>query len=145
MDPSAQHAAIIRRLYEEVFNRHQITLLDTMLAPQIKLTAQSWVTQVLPRDGFKQSLLKQREQTPDHQYRILDLVAHGDTVYVRLAAYYQHRLPIGQFQPTGRMLEAREMCFYRFHGGLITEVCTLQDEMALMMQCSPAPTPIGRW
>lgn len=145
MDQAAQNKAIIQRFYEEALNRRNIHLIDSFLAPQVSVQSQSNAAQLLNRDGFKNILTVQWRNTPDHQYRIVDMVARGDEVIVRLVATFQHRIPVGNIPPTGRILEAKEICFYQLQRGLIIRVCTLVDEAGIMQQSLPTPGPIARW
>lgn len=145
MDQTAYNASVIRRLYDEAMNRRNVALVDGLIAPAVTVQAQSAPKATLPREGFKNVLLTQWRNTPDHQYQILDLIAFQDRVAVRLKATYKHTLPAGNIPPTGRMLEAKEMCFYRLENGLIVEVTTLVDEAGIIQQCAPTPGAVGRW
>ena len=78
---------------------------------------------------------------PDLHHEIVDIVAEGDKVAVRLNVTGTHK---GEFQgilPTRKKLSLDEMGFIAIVDGKITEGWVSADKMRLMQQLGALPTP----
>jgi steroid delta-isomerase-like uncharacterized protein len=78
---------------------------------------------------------------PDLHHEIVDIVAEGDKVAVRLNVTGTHK---GEFQdilPTGKKLSLDEMGFITIVDGKITEGWISADTMRVMQQLGASPTP----
>jgi steroid delta-isomerase-like uncharacterized protein len=83
---------------------------------------------------------------PDLRRNIVDMVAEGDKVAVRLNVTGTHK---GEFQgipptPTGKKLSLDEMGFITIINGKITEGWISADTMRLMQQIGAIPPPPSR-
>ena len=77
---------------------------------------------------------------PDLHHEIVDIIAEGDKVAVRLNVTGTHK---GEFQgilPTGKKLSLDEMGFITIDSGKITQGWISADTMRLMQQLGALPT-----
>ncbi len=95
---SEQNRAIVRRLYEEVFNQGNLGTADELLAPD----ARSHAGPSPGPEGLKRHTSMLRAAFPDLHQSIEDVIAEGDKVVVRTTCTGTH---VGEFMgipPTGR-------------------------------------------
>jgi predicted ester cyclase len=145
MDQSQYNAAVVRRLYEEALNGRNIALVDGLVAPHVKIVAQSSGQGSGNRDMLKQAFMAQWRGAPDHRWFVLDLIARADRVAVRLKSIFTGAAAVPNAPPAPRAVEGHEICFFRLANGLIEELWTLTDESLVAQQVGPTPVPIPRW
>jgi steroid delta-isomerase-like uncharacterized protein len=133
--------AIVRRFYEEVFNRRNIDLID-------ELMADSFInydpTPVAARDpaSMKQFIKTLTIAFPDHHHEIEDLIAEGDQVVMRCTFSGTH---LGQFPsfleipPTHRSIRQRQIHILRVRNGKLAEHQVVRDDLGIMQQLGVIP------
>ena len=72
---------------------------------------------------------------------IVDMVAEGDKVAIRLSVNGTHKEEFQGIPPTGKKLSLDEMGFITIIGGKITEGWISADRMRLMQQIGALPSP----
>src|SRR5512142_848422 len=80
-----------RRLYEEVWARHNLDIVDELVAPDIVEHNSLLPGQGPGREGYRQTLERIFSAFPDAQSTIEDLLAEGDKVTVRWSGRGTHR------------------------------------------------------
>lgn len=107
----ATNRELVNRLYEEVFNQHHLAALDTLLA--VDFVDHSPLEGQAPgRDGFRESVAKGQERTPDMHFTIEEMIAERDLVAIRQRMRFTHH---------GATVEFTGMGFFRCHAGQIAE------------------------
>jgi predicted ester cyclase len=79
---SEANKAIVRRYFEEVFNKKVVAVLDDLIAPTF-VGHTSTGTDVQGPEGVKQQVALFSAAFPDMHYTLEDLVAEGDKVVAR--------------------------------------------------------------
>ena len=99
---SAENKAIVRRLFQEVWNKGNLALADQIIAAH-------WVNHdpATPDtgrgpEGYKKLVSAYRGAFPDIQLKIEDLFADGNIVVARYSASGTHRGELKGIAPTGR-------------------------------------------
>ena len=137
-----QNKAIVRRLFDEVYNAKNIALIDDLIAPDF--VDHNPVAGLEPgRAGFKQFIGLVATVFPDNRLTIDDLLAEGDRVAVRWTSYNTHTG--GEFfgiPPSGRTAVFTGTTIYRVVNGKIVELWYNADTMGLLTQLG-APSPLG--
>ncbi len=78
--------AIVRRLFEEVYNRRNLAAMDEFIAPDYVNHNASF--QVRGPEGAKRAAAAQFEAFPDLHTTIEDIIAEGDKVVVRATDHF---------------------------------------------------------
>ena len=104
--PTETNKAVVQRYIEEVINQHNLTIIDTLFAPEIR----EWVR------GFATVA---DESFPDRYEEILDLVAEGDTVMVRWIFHGTHQGLFYGIPPTGKQIAINGFGVYYLKNGQI--------------------------
>ena len=110
-EAEAANKQLVRRLYEDVFNQHDLGALDDVLAPDI-LDHSPLEGQAPGREGFRQSVAKNKQRAPDMRFTIEEIIAEGKLVAVRQRMRLPHE---------GKTLETTGMGFFRCREGKIVE------------------------
>lgn len=71
---------------------------------------------------------------PDMQLPLLDFVAEGDKVLVRLKVQATHTGPFGDLAPTGRRIDIDVLDLFQFRNGRLVEHWALLDNLGMLKQ-----------
>ena len=127
------HQQIIRRYYEELWNRWHLTLLDELIAEGIRFRGSLGVT-VQDRAGFRQYLELVRAAFPDFHNTIDELLEVGDRVVARMTYRGTHRGELLGIPATGKTVTYSGIAIFRLAGGKITEGYVLGDALGVLQQ-----------
>lgn len=139
-------AAFDRRLYEALWNRGDLALVDEFIAPDVAFDGQP-----LGRAGYRAWVTGFRSALPDLTVRIEGQVADAERVVSRLTwrgthtgEFAPHLLPgwSGQaIAPTGRAVTWRSMTMHRIVDGHLVEGWLNADMVRLLGQLGVLTAP----
>jgi predicted ester cyclase len=92
--------------------------------------------------GPKDRILARLKGFPDIVTSIEDMFAAGDKLVIRLVWRGTHSGQYGGVEPTGKTVEVRDTAIWRFSGGKVTEIWTMQDQFAFLKQTGFLPDHI---
>ena len=129
---------VIRKIFEQAWNRQVFDGLEPVLADEIQMhfRGQSSPTNLA---DLKQLVAAWRSAFPDLHFVVEDMIEEGDRVAVRLTLYGPHQGAWKGAAPTGRAMRVSEMMFFRFEGGQLVEMWEDYDEFGLWQQLGAAP------
>lgn len=132
---------IVRRAFEDHFNRKNPAAVDAVYAPTAVMhTPDGTMT---GRDGMNALMQAYASAFPDFVLTIDDMVAEGDRVAVRYSFSGTHRGAIAGIPATGKRVSlGGNLGIYRVAGGQIVEGYGSWDRYALMEQVGALP-PAG--
>jgi predicted SnoaL-like aldol condensation-catalyzing enzyme len=84
--PTVTNKEIVRRFFEEVFNKRNITYLDGLITPNY--TNHNASIQVKGPEGLKRAIEAQFKAFPDLHTTLEDIIAEGDKVVVRCIDHF---------------------------------------------------------
>jgi len=128
-----KNKAIIRSLYE-TFNKHDVDLLDDLIAPDfVDLTMQ-----LRGLDNFKKFETNFIKSFPDYSETVEDIIAEGDKVWVHFKVTGTHT---GEwnffgitFAPTGKKITYTGVNIWRIVDGKVVERKTVRDMLDFLRQ-----------
>lgn len=130
---SEQNKAIVRRFFEEVWNRNNLDLADELLAVDyVDHNAPPGSTGGI--EGYKQSVAMFRSAFPDINFVLDDILGEGDRVAIRLTGRGTHQGNFIGIAPTGKQVSFGGMTFIRLQNGKIVERWGLSDMPGLIQQ-----------
>ena len=123
--------AIVRRMFECI-NKKDLTAMNELMAPDFVLhmhgrQKQGW-------EDNKQFLEDEIRAFPDLHVTIVDTIAEGDIVCVRLQETGTHNGEYKGLAPTGRKLSYSVAAFWRLAEGKIAEGWVTYDQMDFLEQ-----------
>jgi steroid delta-isomerase-like uncharacterized protein len=130
--------ALVRRYYEDLWNRWDLSLTDALLSPNLTFRG-SLGTEVRGIRAFRRYARTVWLAFPDFHNQIDDMIAEGDRVVARLTYTGTHRGEILGFVPTGRRVEYTGIALFRIAAGKIVDVYVVADRLSLMQQLGPGP------
>jgi steroid delta-isomerase-like uncharacterized protein len=127
---SEANAALIRRFYEELWNRWDLALVDEIIAPDLRFRGSRGVT-IEGRDAFVRYVERTRAAFPDWHNRIDELIAAGERVVARLTWKGTHRGEFLGIPPSGRRVSYVGAAFFHIQAGEIREGWVVGDTQEL--------------
>jgi steroid delta-isomerase-like uncharacterized protein len=140
-----QNKALVRRLFEECWNRGDLSNLNQWLSndyvehdPAERNFAADYGR---GPDYFRKINQIYRSAFPDLRFDIRDLVAEGDRVVARWATTGTHRGPLMGISPTGKRTEVDGVSIHRIVDNRIQETWVVWDAFGLMRQLGVVGEP----
>jgi steroid delta-isomerase-like uncharacterized protein len=136
--PVGDHAELVRRFFDEVWNKGNLDAVDQLLSP-------NYVDHSLPPGaprglkGYKAGVTMFRTAFPDIQYTLDQVLVEGDRVALRLTGRGTHKGNFMGIAATGKQVSFGGMTFIRLENGQVVERWGISDMGGLMQQLSPAP------
>ena len=143
---------IVRRFYEEVWNRGNVAAVDELIAPNLVHHYDTPTNVPVPadnplsREGIKQLIPQFRSAFPDLHCTVELQVAEGDLVVTRLTARGTHKgedrgLTFKGIPPTGKQVMWTMTDISRIRDGKIVESWLNDDAVGRLQQIGALPTP----
>ena len=135
-----ENKALVRRLYDEVFLKWNLEVLDELIGTEFFGHEMPPKTPKGP-EGVKQFYGGLRMAFPDLTYKVDDLIAEGDKVVVRWTWQCTH---LGEFMgiaPTGKRASVQGIAIYRVANGKCVERWVSLDLQGLLEQLRAGSAP----
>ena len=137
---SAEHKDLVRRWFQEVWNKGSVTAIDEMLS------ADAVVHGLGPADlhgtaGFKTFHAAYRDAFPDVVIQIDELIDEGHIVAVRWSGTGTHRGAGLGFPATGKRAQFNGMTFVRVQHGKLVEGWNNFDQLGMLQQLGVVKLP----
>jgi predicted ester cyclase len=131
---SDETKAIVRRLYQEVFDQGHLTVIDEIYAPDSELHLPG-----LAEDPYGPAPISQLVATihatfPGIRVSIEDIVAEGDRVVARVTFHLPHDGQLLGIGPRHRLATWTRIDIFRLFRGKIIEQWADRDDVALFEQ-----------
>jgi steroid delta-isomerase-like uncharacterized protein len=136
--PEERNGAVIRRFYDELWNRWDLAVADEILAPDVRFRG-SLGTSLAGIDAFKGYVERTRAAFPDWHNRIDELIAGRDTVVARLTWSGTHRGELLGIPPTGRRVTYVGAAIFHLDAGRIASAWVVGDTQELWRAIGAAP------
>lgn len=135
-DSSEENRALIRRWFEEVWNKGRADAIDEMFAEEGVANGLADETGAPLRGptGFKPFFQKFRDAFPDIEVLVEDTIAEGDKVAARCRVRATHKGEGLGFAPTNRPVEFTGISIVRIRDGKIVEAWNNFDFRSLFQQ-----------
>ncbi len=130
---------VIRRLFEELWNKGNLSLADELFTPNYQHhDASSPDFGRGPESEEKRAALY-RAAFPDLQLTIEDIIAEGQTVMARWSCRGTHKGDLSGIVPTGKQVTISGVSIARFTNGKMVEGWVNWDALGLMQQLGVVP------
>ena len=147
-----ENKALVRRFYEEVWNRGNVAAVDELIAPNLvhhydyPTTVPVPADNPLSREGIKHLIPQFRSAFPDLHCTVELQVAEGDLVVTRVTANGIHKgeyrgLTFKGIPPTGKQVTWTMTDISRILDGKIVESWLNEDAVGRLQQIGVIPTP----
>ena len=135
-----ENKALMRRIYEEVFNQKNLVAIDDFIAPNFvnHSAAQLGMTGG-DLEHVKQFVSMVMQVFPDLHYTVEDLVAEGDKVVARLTISGTQQGAFMGIPPTNKHATISDIEIFRITGGKAVETWVQVDFLGLLQQLGAIP------
>ncbi len=130
---SEENKAVVRLLYEEVWNQHNPEAADEFVAPDV-FTRDMVTEHQRGIDGYKHLVRWLHTAFPDLRYDIEDIIAEGDKVATFVTFSATHAGPLRDLAPTGKQVSVKQSHWLRLANGKVVEAWTVRDDLGMMQQ-----------
>lgn len=133
-----ENKALVRRFYEEVFNKKNLADIDAFIDPKI---IEHDLPPGLPAgsEGTRQFIGMYVAAFPDLHLTAEDMIAEGDRVVARLTFRGTHRSELMGIPPTGKQATTTGIQIVRIANGKIVENWINLDTLGMLQQLGVIP------
>ncbi len=136
---SKENKTVIRRLFEELWNKGNLSVADQLFAPNYTHHDPSTPDVGLGPESEKKRATLYRTAFPDLRLTIEDIFAEGETVVARWSCRGTHKGDLGGIAPTGKQFTISGVSVARLTGGKMAEGWINWDALGLMQQLGVVP------
>jgi steroid delta-isomerase-like uncharacterized protein len=136
---SDQNKAIVRRLFEELWNKGNLSLADQLFTPNYTHHDSSSPDFGHGPEGERKRATLYRNAFPDLRLTIEDLIAEGDTVMARWSGHGTHKGDLNGIAPTGKHVTISGVTIVRCVNAKLSEGYVNWDALGLMQQLGVVP------
>jgi predicted ester cyclase len=146
-DTLAANKALVRRLYEEGFNKGDLDLVDELVAPDVVTHHPIILDAPTGPDSIRGGIEMIRRAFPDFHVEVRDLVAEGDRVAAFLHMSGTNEGEYRRGAATKRSGSMRAFFIWRVADGRLAESWGVGDRLGLLQELGIAPSDdeMGAW
>ena len=130
---------VVRRLFEEVWNKGNLQVTDELFTPNYTHHDASTPDVGRGPESEKKRATLYRAAFPDFRLTIEDLIAEGETVMARWSCRGTHKGDLSGHAPTGKQITISGVSIARFANGKMAEGWVNWDALGLMQQLGIVP------
>ncbi len=134
-----ENKAVIRRVFEEVLNKGDLSLIPELIAPDYVYHSPLVGGEFKGPEGFRQMVTMFRNAFPDLHCTIEDMVAEGDKLAIHVTLRGTFKGKFGDIAPTGKQFNMTSAYFYRMAGGKEVEALPFMDMLTWFQQLGISP------
>jgi steroid delta-isomerase-like uncharacterized protein len=134
-------AELVRRFYEELWNRWDLAVADEILAPDLRFRG-TLGTSLVGIEAFRGYVEGVRAAFPDWHNDLEELIDAGEAVVARLTFSGTHRGELSGIAATGARVEYVGIAIFRLRAGRIAEAWVVGDTQELWRALGSTP-PAG--
>ena len=139
-----ENKAVIRRLFDEVFNHQNFDILEELVAEDV-VSHSATEEHKHGIEGFKHVMEWGAALMPDGRYELIDMIAEGDKVACRVVVSgTQEGEVFGIPPPTGKSFTAEHVHWHRVADGKLVERWAVRDDLGTLIQLGIIDPP-GRF
>jgi steroid delta-isomerase-like uncharacterized protein len=136
---SEGNKVIVRRLFEEVWNKGNLQVTDELFAPTYTHHDSSTPDVGRGPESEKKRATLYRTAFPDVRFQIDDVIAEGETVMARWSCAGTHKADLNGIAPTGKHFSISGITVARFANGKMVEGWVNWDALGFMQQLGVVP------
>jgi steroid delta-isomerase-like uncharacterized protein len=140
---SAENKAIVRRLYEEVWNRRNLEVINELISPSHALLSPNNYSSSIGPEAYKRQVLAFFEGYPDLRWTLEDTIAENDKVVARWSISGTHKGEFMGVTATNKKISVDGMTLHQIAGGKIMDSHSNWDTLGMMQQLG-AVLPMGK-
>jgi predicted ester cyclase len=138
---TGQNKAVVRRLFDEVWNTGQLNSIEELYAPDFVADYRPYVPLRIGHEGIRDMVRGAWSAFPDFHEELEELIAEGEKVVVRLTITGTQNGQWGPLPPTGKRVKFEEILILRIVEGKVVEQRGIPDNLNALRQLGVIPAP----
>jgi len=126
--------AIVRRLYEEVWNKRRFELLDELLSPSHAIHDNAAPGSSVGPEAYKAQLAHFLEAFPDLRFTIEDIVGENEKIVIDWTISGTHKVEFWGVRPTNKKMSLDGITIHHIANGKIMDSYVTSDALVLWKQ-----------
>lgn len=135
----ADNKAIVRRLYEEVWNKRKLEVVNELISPSHALQGPTVFGSSIGPEAYKQQVSSLLEAYPDLLWTIEDTIAEKDKVVACWTLSGTHKGDYMGVPATNKKVSVGGITIHHIAGGKIMDSHTNWDALGMMQQLGAVP------
>ncbi len=131
---SESNKAVVRRLFDEVWNKGNLQVADELFGPSYAHHDPSTPDAARGPEGEKKRATLYRNAFQDLRLTVEELLSDGETITARWSCRGTHKGELNGIAPTGKQIAITGISIARFAGGKMVEGWVNWDALGLMRQ-----------
>jgi steroid delta-isomerase-like uncharacterized protein len=136
---AAENKAIIRRLYDEVWNERKIGLVDKLMSPSHALYEPSVPDSRMGPEAYKATVNRFAKGMPDISFAIQDMISEKNKVVVLWIMSGTHTGEFDGFAATNKKFSVEGITIHQVENGKILDSYASWDRLGMMRQLGVEP------
>jgi steroid delta-isomerase-like uncharacterized protein len=132
--------AIVRRLYEEVWNKRRLEAVDQLISPSHALNDPIVSGSQIGPELYKRRVVEFTASFPDLRFTIEDMIAEKGNVVVSWIISGTHKDEFMDIPATGRKVSVEGITIHHITNGKILDSYARWDALGLMRQLGDVPS-----
>lgn len=133
--------AIVRRLYDEAWNRRKFEVVKELISPSHALQAPTRSGSSIGPEAYQRQISRFLAGFPDLRFAVEDIVAEKDKVVACWTMSGTHKGDFMGVPPTNKKVSVDGMTVHQLAGGKIMDSVTNWDALGMMQQLGAVPAP----
>jgi steroid delta-isomerase-like uncharacterized protein len=130
---------IVRRLYEEVWNKRKLEVVNELISPSHALQGPTIFGSSIGPEAYKRQVSRFLEGYPDLHWAIEDTIAEKDKVVACWTLSGTHKGDFMGVPATNKRVSVGGMTIHHIAGGKIMDSHTNWDALGMMQQLGAVP------
>ena len=140
---SEANKALVRRLFDEVWNCGSIDKIEELYSPDFVADYRPYAPLRTGHEGIRSMVQGAWKTFPDFHEELIEMIAEGDKVVVRFLITGTQSGSWGPVPPTGKKLAFEEILILRITDGRVVEQRGIVDNLNALRQLGIMPSPSG--
>jgi steroid delta-isomerase-like uncharacterized protein len=136
---SWENKIVVRRLYEEIWNKRKLELVDEVISPSHALNDPNVSGSQTGPEAYRQQVTRFTTAFPDLRFAIEDIVSEEDKLVVCWTISGTHKGEFMGIAPTGKKISVEGITINHIGHGKILDSNISWDALGLMRQLGHAP------
>ena len=128
-----QNKAVIRRLFDEVYNGQNLDVLEELVAQNV-VNRSAVAEHQHGIEGFRHVMEWGFDLAPNGRYELTGMIAEGDTVACRVTVSGTQQGKLFGISPTGKHFTAEHIHWHRMADGKLVERWAVRDDLGTLIQ-----------
>ena len=135
------HKAIVRRLYEDVWNKRKLELVSDLISPSHALHDNNSAGSSVGPEAYRAQIAIFLAAFPDLRFTVEDIVAEKDKVVASWTISGTHKGDLWGVRPTNKKVSMDGVTIHHLANGKIIDSYITSDALGLMRQLGAVPAP----